>query len=199
MLRGATRSGWQLRESPEGVSQGAPACVDSATVSGIDHDEHVTALLGGGLLSERLRHGHESFAGDPAEDEERDTRPPVSLGPASQIELEGDQVRFLVPFAGQWPGEHWLVAFRQAHLVWPSHLVEPRLDEGRGLQLGPLPVALLEEHVSAAKEQVAAANRIYVDEIEPELRRQRDEARRREQEEHQLQANVEAKLRHLLG
>ena len=123
----------------------------------------------------------------------------MSLGPASQIELEGDEVRFLAPFAGQWPSEYWLRAFRQAQLVWPSHLVEPRLDEGRGLQLGPLPVAALEEHVRAAKEQVAAANRIYFDEIEPELRRQRDEAHRREQEEHRLQADVESKLKHLLS
>ena len=168
-------------------------------MSGIDHDEHVTALLGGGLLSERLRHGHESFAGDPAQDEERESRPEVSLGPASQIELEAGEVRFLVPFAAQWPSEYWLRAFRQAQLVWPSHLVEPRLDEGRGLQLGPLPVALLEEHVRAAKEQVAAANRIYLDQIEPELRRQREEAQRREQETHRLQADVEAQLKHLLG
>jgi hypothetical protein len=181
------------------VSQGAPAGVDSASVSELDHDERVTALLSGGLLSERFRHGHESFAGDPAEDEPRDSIPSVSLGPASQIELEGGQVRFLVPFAGQWPNEHWLSAFRQAHLVWPSHLVEPRLDEGRGLQLGPLPVALLEEHVWAAQEQVAAANRIYLEEIEPELRRQRDEAQRRELEERRLQVDVEAKLKHLLG
>jgi hypothetical protein len=180
------------------VSQGAPAGVDSATVSRIDYDEHVTALVGGGLLSERLRGSHDVFAGDPAEDE-RETRSEMSLGPASQIELEGGEVRFLVPFAGQWPSEFWPRAFRQAQLVWPSHLVEPRLDEGRGLQLGPLPVAALEEHVRAAKEQVAAANRIYFDEIEPELRRQRDEAQRREQEEHRLQADVETKLKHLLG
>ena len=164
-----------------------------------DHDERVNALLGGGLLSERLRGSHEAFSGDPAEDEQREAGPEMSLGPASQIELEGGDVRFMVPFAGQWPTEYWLRAFRQAQLVWPSHLVEPRLDEGRGLQLGPLPVAALEEHVRAAKEQVAAANRIYFDEIEPELRRQRNEAQRREQEEHRLQADVEAKLKHLLG
>jgi hypothetical protein len=181
------------------VSQSAPPGVDSATVSGIDHEEHVTALLGGGLLSERLRQGHESFAADPVRDEERETRPEVSLGPACQVELEGGEVRFLVPFAGQWPSEYWLGAFRQAQLVWPTHLVAPRVDEGRGLQLGPLPVAALEEHVRAAKEQVAAANRIYVDQIEPELRRQREEAFRREQEEHRLQADVEAKLKQLLG
>jgi hypothetical protein len=168
-------------------------------VAGIDHDEHVTALLGGGLLSERLRHGHDSFAGDSARDEERERLPEVSLGSATQIELEGAEVRFLVPFTGQWPSEYWLGAFRQAQLVWPSHLVAPRLDEGRGLQLGPLPVAALEEHVRAAKEQVAAANRIYFDRIEPELRRQREEAYRREEEELRLRADVEVKLRHLLG
>ena len=48
------------------VAQRVPAGVDSASVSERDHDERVTALLGGGLLSERLRHGHESFAGDAA-------------------------------------------------------------------------------------------------------------------------------------
>ena len=181
------------------MSQGAPAGVDSASVSEFDHDNRVTTLLGGGQLSERLRHGHEFFAGDPAEGKHRETIPSVSLGAASQIELEGGQVRFLVPFAGRWPNEHWLTAFRQAHQVWPSHLVEPCLDEGRGLQLGPLPVALLEEHVWAAQEQVTAANRIYDEEIEPELRRQREEAKRREEEEHRLQADVEAKLKHLLG
>ena len=181
------------------MSQGAPVGVDSSTVSTTDHDERVNALLGGGLLSERLR-GHESFTGGPAGDEQREAGgPEMSLGPASQIEIEGGDVRFLVPFADQWPTEYWLRAFRQAQLVWPSHLVEPRLDEGRGLQLGPLPVAALEEHVRAAKAQVAAANRIYFDEIEPELRRQRAEAQRREQEEHRLQADVEAKLKHLLG
>jgi hypothetical protein len=179
------------------VNEVAPAGVDSTGVSAAEHE--LSALLGGGLLSERLRHGHEAFAGVPAEAERPESRPEVTLGPASQIEIEDGQVRFLVPFAAQWPSEYWLRAFRQAQLVWPSHLVEPRLDEGRGLQLGPLPVADLEEHVRAAKEQVAAANRIYADEIEPELRRQREEARRREQEEYRLQADVEAKLKHLLG
>ena len=169
-------------------------------MSGTDHDERVTGLLGGGLLSERLRHGQESFAGGPPpEDELREARPDVSLGPAAQIEIESGEVRFLVPFAGQWPNEHWLRGFRQAQLVWPSHLVEPRLDEGRGLYLGPLPAAQLEEHVRAAQEQVAASNRIYFDEIEPELRRQREEALRREQEEERLQAEVQARLKRLLG
>jgi hypothetical protein len=181
------------------VNEAAPEGADSTGVSGTDHEERVTALLGGGLLSERIRHGHEPFGDDVLPPELRETRPEVSLGPATQIEIEAGEVRFLVPFAGQWPSEYWLRAFRQAQLVWPSHLVEPRIDEGRGLQLGPLPTAELEQHVRAAQEQVAAANRIYFDEIEPELRRQREEARRREDEEHRLQAEVEAKLRHLLG
>jgi hypothetical protein len=181
------------------VNEAAPPDVDSSTVAATDHDERVDALLGGGLLSERLRGSHDAFAVGPGEDEQREVGSEMSLGPASQIELEGGEVRFLAPFAGQWPSEHWLRALRQAQLVWPSHLVEPRLDEGRGLQLGPLPVAALEEHVWAAKEQVAAANRIYHDEIEPELRRQRDEAQRREQEEYRLQAQVEAELKRLLG
>jgi len=156
-------------------------------------------LLGGGLLSERLRHGHEPFAGTVAEAEPVESPRQVALGPATQIEIEGGEVSFLVPFAGQWPNEYWLHAFRQVQLAWPGHLVEPRLDEGRGLALGPLPVDALEEHVRAAKERVAAANRIYFDEIEPELRRQQDEAQRREEEERRVQAEVEAKLKHLLG
>ncbi len=159
----------------------------------------MTALLGGGLLSERIRHGHEAFAGDVLPPEPAEAPPEVSLGPATQIEIENGEVRFLVPFSGQWPSEYWLRAFRQAQLVWPSQLIEPRLDEGRGLQLGPLPAAELEQHVRAAKEQVATANRIYVDEIEPELRRQREEAIRREDEEHRLQSEVESKLKQLLG
>jgi len=53
--------------------------------------------------------------------------------------------------------------------------------------------------VHALKEQVAAANRIYAEEIEPELRRRREDAIRREQEERRLQAEVEAKLKYLLG
>lgn len=177
------------------MNEAASDGVDSTHVSGTDHE----ALLGGGLLSQRLRHGHESFAGDVVPPEPPEARHEVSLGPATQIEIDEGEVRFLVPFTDQWPGEYWLRAFRQAQLVWPSHLVEPRVDEGRGLQLGPLPAAELEQHVRAAKEQVAAANRIYFDEIEPELRRQREEAIRREDEEHRLQAEVEAKLKHLLG
>jgi hypothetical protein len=180
------------------VNEAASAGVDSASVAETDHDDRVTALLGGGLLSERIRHGHEPFSG-PAEAEQPSARVEVSLGPATQIEIDDGGVCFLVPFADQWPSEYWLRAFRQAQLLWPSHLVEPRIDEGRGLQLGPLPAAELELHVRAAKEQVAAANRIYFDEIEPELRRQREEAVRREEEEHRLQAAVEAELKRLLG
>ena len=90
-------------------------------------------------------------------------------------------------------------AFRQSQLSWPPQLVEPLLDEGRGLQLGPLPAAELEDHVRTLKERVSAANRIYSEEIEPDLRRQREDAIRREQEAHRLQAEVEAKLKYLLG
>ncbi len=180
------------------MNETAPAGVDSPIVSGTDGDR-VTALLGGGLLSERMRHGHEPFADYATEDRRSDAAPDVSLGPATQIEIEDEQVRFLAPFVDRWPSEYWLRAFRQAQLAWPAHLVEPRIDEGRGLQFGPLPVGELEEHVRAAKERVEAANRIYVDEIEPELRRQQEEALRREQEEGRLQAEVEAKLKHLLG
>jgi hypothetical protein len=166
-------------------------------VSAAEHE--VNPLLGGGLLSERLRHGHESFAGPPVEVVPNGPRFEVGLGPATQVEIEGDEVRFLVPFAEQWPTEYWLRAFRQAQLIWPSHLLEPRIDEGRGLQIGPIPVTLLEEHVRSAKEQVAAANRIYAEEIEPELHRQRDEAERREEEERRVEGEVQAKLKHLLG
>ena len=167
-------------------------------MSAAEHDERGSALLGG-LLSQRLRHGHESFAGAQVEDEPAEQRREVALGPATQIEIEGGEVRFRVPFAQEWPNEYWLRAFRQMQSVWPGQLVEPRLDEGRGLVLGPLPVEALEEHVRAAKDRVAAANRIYFDEIEPELRRQHDEAQRREDEERRVQAEVEAKLKHLLG
>ena len=123
----------------------------------------------------------------------------VALAGATHIEIEDGQVRFLVPFQGGWPSEHWLRAFRQTQLAWPPQLVEPLLDEGRGLQLGPLPAGELDAHVRALKEHVAAANRIYVEQIEPDLRRQREDAIRREQEEHRLHAEVEAKLKSLLG
>jgi len=169
-------------------------------VSAADQHLETSALLGGGLLSERIR-SHDGW-GLPPEPEQPVGRLPgadVSLGPATQIEIEAGHVQFLVPFAGSWPNEYWMRAFRQAHLTWPTHLVEPLVDEGRGLHFGPLPAAMLEEHVRALKDRVESANRIYADEIEPELRRQRDEALRREQEEIRLQAEVESKLKHLLG
>jgi hypothetical protein len=162
-----------------------------------DHDP----LFDGGLLSERIRHGHDegpfqprriSVVSQPGVEE-------VALAAATEIEIESGHVRFLVPFAGRWPSEHWLLAFRRAQLAWPPHLVEPRLDEARGLQLGPLPATDLDAHVRALKELVASANRVYRDEVEPELRRQREEALRREEEACRLQAEVEAKLKNLLG
>lgn len=158
-------------------------------------------MLGGGVLSDRLRASHDGQAPTIVREAEevRRTSALVSLGTASRIEIDAGQVSFLVPFGGQWPNEYWLRAFRQAQAGWPAHLVAPRLDEGRGLQLGPLPAHELEEHVRALKELVSAANRVYSDEIEPELRRQRDEALRREQEELRLQAEVESKLKLLLG
>jgi len=170
-------------------------------VAGTHHDEHVSTLLGGGLLSDRMRHGHEAPAVglrvlDPGEVE---ARYEVSLSHANEVEIVGSEVQFLVPFSGRWPSEDWMRAFRQAQVGWPPHLGTPRIDEGRGLRLGPLPVSLLEEHVRAVKEKVELANRIYLDEIEPELRRQRAEAQRREQEELRIQSEVEAKLKYLLG
>jgi hypothetical protein len=165
------------------------------------HPEHnVTALLGGGL-SERIRHGADDV---PVESRRAPVAPAAGgeqarLAGATQIEIDAGQVRFLVPFAGRWPSEDWLRAFRQAQRSWPSRLAEPLLDEGRGLQSGPLPAAEIDDYVHALKEQVAAANRIYAEEIEPELRRRREDAIRREQEERRLQAEVEAKLKYLLG
>ena len=159
-----------------------------------------SSLLGGGLLSERIR-SHDSSIPVPEPEPQLERIPgaDVSLGAATQIEIESGHVRFLVPFNGAWPNEYWLRAFRQAQSGWPSHLVEPRLDEGRGLQLGPLPAHDLEAHVRAVKDTVAAANGIFAEEIEPELRRQREEALRREREELRLQAEVESKLKLLLG
>jgi hypothetical protein len=158
-------------------------------------------MLGSGLLSERLRAGQDGYA-PPVEREEPAERRPgtdVVLGPATQIEIDAGEVAFLVPFRGQWPNEYWLLAFRKTEEAWPAHLVAPRVDEGRGLQLGPLPAAALEEHVQAVKDRIALANRIYAEQIEPELRRQREEALRREQEAERLQAEVESKLKQLLG
>jgi hypothetical protein len=169
-------------------------------VSAAEHQHETSTLLGGGLLSERLR-GADGYAHAPEfeEDLERTPGADVSLAAATQVEIESGHVRFLVPFNGGWPGEYWLRAFRQASRMWPSHLVEPMLDEGRGVQMGPLPTGALEEHVRAVKELVAAANRVYDEEIEPELRRQREEALRREREELRLQAEVESTLKNLLG
>jgi hypothetical protein len=182
------------------VSQHAAFRVDSGSVAEAYHDDDVTTLLGGGLLSARIRGGEDGpfqpsrisvVPNAGAED--------VTLARATQIEIEDGQVRFLVPFEKGWPSEHWLRAFRQTQLAWPPQLVEPLLDEGRGLQIGPLPVHELDDHVRAVKEHVAAANRIYAEQIEPDLRRQREDAIRREEEEHRLQAEVEAKLKYLLG
>jgi hypothetical protein len=169
-------------------------------VPAADQHHETSALLGGGLLSERIR-GLDASAHAPDVEEPVERLPgaDVSLGAATQVEIESGHVRFLVPFNGSWPNEYWMRAFRQAHLRWPSHLMEPLVDEGRGVQLGPLPASALEEHVRALKDQVADANRIYDEEIEPELRRQRDEALRREQEELRLQAEIESKLKNLLG
>jgi hypothetical protein len=182
------------------VSQEAAFRVDPQSVSEAHQDHDVATLLGGGLLSDRMRHG------DDAEYEPRHHgtvvtahEDDVTLAAAKQIEIESGYVRFLVPFAGRWPSEHWLRAYRHVLLSWPPLLVEPLLDEGRGVQLGPLPAVELDAHVRALKELVAAANLIYTEQIEPELRRQREEALRREEEEHRLQAEVEAKLKSLLG
>jgi hypothetical protein len=183
------------------VNERAAVPVDSQDVSGHDREERVTALLGGGLLSERMRHAHDGTLADLRLVEEAPPARPeeVELGPATQIEVVGHEVSFLVPFAGKWPNEHWLRAFRETHRGWPGDLSEPLLDEGRGLHLGPIQASTLEEHVNAVKARVAEANRLYRDEIEPELRRQREEALRREHEELRIQAEVQAKLKSLLG
>jgi hypothetical protein len=170
-------------------------------VSGHDQEERAGALLGGGL-SERMRHAHDGALPDLrlVDEDAPATRPnEVVLGPATQVEVIGHEVSFLVPFVGKWPTEHWLSAFREARRIWPEHLSEPLLDEGRGLHLGPIEASTLEEHVNAVKDRVTEANRLYADEIEPELRRQREEALRREHEELRIQAEVQAKLKSLLG
>jgi len=178
------------------VNEDAARRVDSPTVS--EAQEEHAPLLGGGLLSARIRGDEGAFQPTPVSAAQSNSEQ-ITLGAAAQIEIESGQVRFLIPFVGRWPSEHWLSGFRPALQAWPQHLVEPLLDEGRGLQLGPLPATELDEHVRAVKDLVATANRIYVEQIEPELRRQRDEAIRREQEEHRLHAEVEAKLKYLLG
>jgi hypothetical protein len=145
----------------------------------------------------RLRGAHERAEVDTSWGAER--APIVTLGAATQIELDGREVRFLVPFTGQRPNEHWLHAFRGLLRDWPLDLQEPRLDEGRGLYLGPLPVDRLDQYVEALKSAVDEASRVYTDEIEPELRRQREEALRREEEERRLRVDVESRLKALLG
>jgi hypothetical protein len=178
-----------VNESDEPVS-------DAASVAVPEYDD---PLLGGAQLANRLRAIHDGHAPEPEPNEQRSANMVVTLGAATQVEIESGHVSFLVPFTGQWPNGYWLQAFRQTQAAWPSHLVEPRLDEGRGVHMGPLPAHELEEHVRAVQDRVAAANRIYADEIEPELRRQREEALRREQELERLQAEVESKLKQLLG
>jgi len=171
---------------------------DASNVSALDPYDSSTEPFET-RLGQRLRAAHDGFEPTLPLEEEEDRAPVVSLGPATQIELEGSEVRFLVPFAGPRPNEHWLQAFRRMQRVWPADLCEPRLDEGRGLQLGPLPVGGLDQHVEALKWSVDQANRIYTEEIEPELRRQREDAIRREEEERQLRSDVESRLRALLG
>jgi hypothetical protein len=190
-----------LTDSLEGVNEPDGLGVDSPTVSGNDQEERMTALLGGGLLSERMRQAHDGFAHEirPVSFSPDGGVDAVSLASATQVEIDGAQVEFLVPFADKWPSEEWLHAFRRTRDRWPGHLTEPLLDEGRGLRVGPIPAETLEEHVRAVKDRVAAANRIYADEIEPELKRRRDEALRREQEELRIQAEVKARLKALLG
>ena len=179
------------------MNEDATRRVDSPTVSEA-HEEHAP-LLGGGLLSARIRGDEGPFQPTPVSAAQSANSEQVTLGAAAQIEIESGQVRFLIPFVGRWPSEHWLGGYRHALQAWQPQLVEPLLDEGRGLQLGPLPATELDEHVRAVKDLIATANRIYVEQIEPELRRQREDALRREQEEHRLQAEVEAKLKYLLG
>ena len=182
------------------MNEGSAFRVDSARVAEAHHDEDVSTLLGGGLLSARIRGGDDSpFQPSRISVVPNARAEEVKLAKATQIEIEDGQVRFLVPFEDGWPSEHWLRAFRQTQLSWPPQLVEPLLDEGRGLQLGPLPTTELDDHVRALKEHVVAANRIYAEQIEPDLRRAREDAIRREEEEHRLQAEVEAKLKYLLG
>jgi hypothetical protein len=178
------------------LSEGAAA--DPADVSALhsvdDPNDSFEARLG-----ERLRAAQEHGVRPLPPPIEQAWSPLVKLGPAAQIEVEDGLVRFLAPFAGQRPNEHWLQAFRRLQRSWPDDLVEPHLDEGRGLHLGPLPVDALDRHVEAAKHAVGEANRIYAEEIEPELRRQREEALHREAEERRVRAQVEARLRSLLG
>ena len=135
--------------------------VDSPSVSEA-HEEHEDSF-GGGLLAARIRGEDSSFEPSPVSIAKPAGVEDVTLGAATQIEIDSGQVRFLVPFAGRWPSEHWLRAFRQSQLSWPPQLVEPLLDEGRGLQLGPLPAAELEDHVrtlrSASRRRTGSTRR----------------------------------------
>jgi len=149
-------------------------------------------------LSQRLR------GADPAVEAFRrpellSDEPGVVPGPATQVELSETDVRFFVPFTGSKPSEHWLQAFRDTRIPWPEHLAPPRLEDGRGVRLGPLPVQTLTQHVEALKARIAATNELYRLEIEPELRRQREEALRREEEARRLRESVDGELKRLLG
>jgi hypothetical protein len=123
----------------------------------------------------------------------------VSLGPASQIEIVDDQLGCWLPFVGAEPDEHWLRLFREASSDWPSHLVEPQLDEDRGVWFGPFPVNGLDEHAHALKRRVEDVNLVYQSRVVPELRRQYEEAVRLEAERRQVRAHVEGQLRELFG
>ncbi len=158
----------------------------------------------GTALADRLKHDARATGGngtpersEAAHDVDDSSR--VCLGPAMQIDVAGGAVSFIVPFAGRRPDEHWLGAYHEAVAHWPAHLSEPRLEPGYGVQLSHVPVAKLEEHVDTLKRMVDAVNLRYEREIEPELRRQREEARRRLEEERRLRAEVEATLERLLG
>jgi hypothetical protein len=123
----------------------------------------------------------------------------VSLGTASQVEIANGSVRFLVPFVGSLPDEQWLEVFEHAGSSWPAQLREPRLEEVYGIVFGPLPVDQLEEHVEALKDRVSMTNRRYRDEVVPELRRQFEDAKRREEEARRLEEDVQDRLARLLG
>jgi hypothetical protein len=123
----------------------------------------------------------------------------VALGAAGQVEVVDGSVRFMVPFTGSLPDEYWLQAFEEAGAAWPAHLRQPKLEEVYGIAFGPLPVAALEEHVEALKQRVEAANHRYRQEVVPELLRQYEEAKRREEAARRLQEDVEDRLARLLG
>jgi hypothetical protein len=122
----------------------------------------------------------------------------AGLAPATQIEIEGSEVQFWVSFSDL-PNDHWLRVFGDTLASWPAGLCSPRVEEGRGVWFGPLPIAELDEHVTTLKRAVAETNATYAQVVEPELRRQAVEARRREEERIHLQAAVQARLKDLLG